>query len=136
MRSHYQSKRGKNKPEIHPLWRGIGFILMVLDLLVSFALTTIVVPLLVATGYVPLGLLGYVHFPRWIFRLPLLGSLATFIGSITNLAVGLIVFFVIMLLLTGIFMLVYVWILQVIGPPRYSEVDAPSSKHKAKVYKR
>ena len=128
--------REKKRKEINPIWRGIGCILMVVAPLVTFALTTYIIPLLVASGYVPLELLGHIDFPDWTYRLPVLSSTVNFIWRINNLGLGLIVFFVILVLLSGIFSLVYVAILQFIGPPRYSQIDAPPPKYKAKPYKR
>jgi hypothetical protein len=119
-----------------PLWRGIGCILLVIVPLVTYALTTIVAPFLITTGYVPLELLGRIIFPVWIYRVPILKDIAGFLGGINNLGLGVVVFIVILVLLTGFFSLIYVAIVQVIGPPRYSEMDAPPSRHKAKAYKR
>jgi hypothetical protein len=126
----------KVKPGMNPIWRGVGCILLVIAPVVSYALTILVVPLLIATGYVPLELLGNVHFPDWIFKVPVLNGIASLIGGINNLGLDIVVFVVIMLLLTGIFSLIFVAVLQVTSPPRYGEMDAPPSTHKAKPYKR
>lgn len=104
--------------------------------LISFGLTVMAIPLAIATGLVPRELLGQVNFPAWVFRAPILGAVAGFINSITNLWLGVLVFFIILLLLGGIGSLIYVAALQVIGPPRYSEMDAPPTGHKPKAYKR
>jgi hypothetical protein len=119
-----------------PIWRGVGCILLVVDPLITYALTTIVAPLLIKTGYVPHQLLGHISFPAWGYRLPVLRDIVSFVGRINNLGLGIMVFITILVLLTGIFSLIYVVILQVIGPPRYSELDAPPPKHKVKAYKR
>jgi hypothetical protein len=71
-----------------------------------------------------------------VYRAPVLGQISGFIASINNLWLGVVLFIVILLLLTGIFSLGYVTVLQFLGPPRYSEMDAPPSRHKAKAYKR
>jgi amino acid transporter len=126
----------KKRPEINPIWRGIGFILLIVVPLVTFALTAIAVPPLLATGYVPNQLVGHINFPAWVARVPVLRDIAHFIWSFNNLGLGILVFIAILVLLTGIFSLIYVAILQYIGPPRYTETDAPPSKHKGKVYKR
>jgi hypothetical protein len=131
----YQRKSEK-KPEGNPIWRGIGCILIVVVPVISYALTTILTPTIVATNLVPYALLGYVKFPEWVIRAPILSDMAFFIGGINDLGLKLIAFFVILLLLTAIFSLLYTMVSQVIGPPRYSDKDAPPSTHKAKVYKR
>lgn len=128
--------RTRQKPQANPLWRGYGCILMVALPLVTFGLTVTLTSPLVATGLVPLELLGYVNFPAWVFRVPFLAGGAIFLRGIDNLWLGVIVFFVIMLLLTAIGSLVYVAVLQVVGPPRYSELDAPPTGYKPKKYTR
>ena len=104
--------------------------------LITFELTLLSIPPLVVTGLVPFQLLGQVNFPAWVFKAPGLSDVANFIRGIDNLWLGVILFFIILLLLTGISSLIYVSVLQVIGPPRYSEIDAPPTSYKAKVYKR
>ena len=131
----YQHK-SKERQGLNPIWRGIGCILLVVVPLLSFGLTVILIPFLVATGYVPLELLGRVNFPNWVYRAPVLSIIASLIHGINNLWLGVVVFFVVLLLLTGIFSLIYVTIMQFLGPPRYSEKDAPPSRYKAKEYKR
>jgi hypothetical protein len=126
----------KDKPQGNPLWRGVGCIIMMGLPLITFGLTILAMPPLIATGLVPLQLMGEVIFPVWVFKAPGISDIANFIGSINNLWLGLAVFFIILLLLSGISSLIYVSVLQVVGPPRYSEKDAPPSTHKAKAYKR
>jgi hypothetical protein len=128
--------KGKGKPEANSLWSGFGCISMVALPLITFELTVLSIPPLIATRLVPFQLLEQVNFPAWVFRTPGLSDVAIFIRGINNLWLGIIVFLIILLLLTGISSLIYVSVLQVIGPPRYSELDAPPSGYKAKVYKR
>ena len=104
--------------------------------LITYGLTVLSIPPLVATGVVPIQLLEQINFPAWVFRTPGLSDGAFFIRGVSNLWLGVILFFFILLLLTGISSLIYVSVLQVIGPPRYSEKDAPPTSYKAKVYKR
>ena len=129
-------RKSEQRPEANPIWRGIGCILIVVVPLISYALTVIFIPTILATGLVPYQLVGHVQFPEWVYRAPVLGNLAIFIGRIDNLWLKLIGFFVILLVMTGLFSLIYAAILQVVGPPRYSEVDAPPTKYKGKAYKR
>jgi hypothetical protein len=126
----------RKKPEANPLWRGVGCIIMVALPLITFGLTILSMPKLLATGLVPYQLLGRVNFPVWVYRTPFLSSVAFFIRSINNLWLGLIVFVIILVIITGISSLIYVAVLQVIGPPRYTELDAPPTGYKPKVYKR
>ena len=129
-------RKSAPKPGTNPLWRGVGCILIVVVPLISYGLMTVVNPLLMASGLVPVEITGYVKFPDWSLRSPFLSGITSFIGGIDNLWLKLIVFFVILLLLTTISSMVYSMIYQLVGPPRYSERDAPPSKQKAKAYKR
>ena len=128
--------RPKEKPQMNPIWRGVGCILAVVAPLVSFGLTILAIPPLLSTGLVPLELLNPIRFPDWVFNVPVLTDIAAFLGGINSLGLGIITFIVILILLTGIFSLIYVSIIQVIGPPRYSEIDAPPTRHKTKRYTR
>jgi hypothetical protein len=131
----FQLKSRQKKP-INPIWRGVGCLLIVIVPAISAAVTLVLVPPLEATGMVPLGLLGYLNLPAWMFKVPFLSTLAGFIGGIKNLGLGLVVFFVVLILLAGIFTYFYVAFLQFSGPPRYSEIDAPPPRYKARPYKR
>ena len=126
----------KEKPLPSPIWRGIGCILMVALPLITFGLTVLVTPPIAATNMVPLSLLGHINFSAWVFHTPILSDAAIFLRGIDNLWLGVIVFFIILILLIGLTSLFYVAVLQTIGPPRYSEKDAPPPKYKAKPYRR
>jgi uncharacterized membrane protein YuzA (DUF378 family) len=124
------------KRGLHPIWRGIGCILIIVVPLIAYGLMVLVVPSIIATGKVPYQLLGYVHFPIWVFKVRILADIAIFIGSINHLWLNIITFFVIVLILTGVASLLYAMFYSLVGPARYSALDAPPSKYKAKVYKR
>ena len=62
--------------------------------------------------------------------------MATFIGSIHNLWMKMLTWFVILLLLTAVASLLYSMIYSLVGPARYTELDALPSKYKAKKYTR
>ena len=124
------------KKEMHPIWRGIGCILLVIIPLMAFGLMLVIAPAIIRTGLVPHQLLGYVHFPVWAFRFHITSVIAIFIGSLNNLWFNIIVFFVMLLILAGITSLLYSALYQVVGPVRYTPLDAPPSKYKSKKYTR
>jgi hypothetical protein len=131
----YKVKIDENKG-MNPIWRGIGCILIVVVPLLAFGLMILIVPSIIATGKVPYQFLGYVHFPDWAYKFQMTADIANFIGSIKDLWVNMITFFVIILILTTVASLLYSWVYSVVGPARYTELDAPPSKHKAKKYTR
>jgi hypothetical protein len=121
---------------MNPIWRGIGCILIVVVPLVAYWLMILTVPMIIATGKIPYQLLRPAHFPDWAYRAPVIAEMARFIGSISNLWLNLIAFFVIILLLTGVASLLYSMFYALVGPARYTEVDAPPAKYKGKKYTR
>jgi hypothetical protein len=125
------AKRG-----LHPIWRGIGCILIVVVPLVAYWLTVLSVPSIIATGKVPYALLGRIQFANWTYHTPFIGTIASYIYSINNLWLNIITFFVMVMLLTGVASLLYTMFYSLVGPARYNELDAPPTKHKAKRYTR
>ena len=83
----YQRKQ-ERKQETNPIWRGIGCVLIVVVLLMSYALTAISVPPLITTGLVPPELLGKIGFPDWVFRTPVLSGIATFLHGFDHLGMA------------------------------------------------
>jgi hypothetical protein len=132
----YEQKSQKKNKEMNPVWRGIGCILILLVPAMSYGLMLVFVPPIIATGMIPWELLGYVHFPVGLLSWPVLGPLLLFIGSINNLWINLIGFFVFLVVLSGTFSLLYSLVWQYAGPPRYTLLDVPPSDHKGKSYKR
>lgn len=131
----YQLK-SPNKKGMNPIWRGIGCILIIVVPLLAFGLMLVFVPPIIATGKVPSQLLGHVHFPEWTFKVWTLADIVRFISSIDNLWTNIITFFVMLVILTGVFSLLYSMIYSLVGPVRYTELDAPPTKYKGKKYTR
>lgn len=124
------------KPEIHPIWRGIGCVLIVLVPLMAYGLMLVTTQPIIDTGLVPYQLQGFVHFPLWVYHYQIITSIANFIASFNNMWVSIIVFFVMLLFLTAILSVTYTGLYQTVGPKRYTSLDAPPSKHKGRKYTR
>ncbi|HEX7541008.1 MAG TPA: hypothetical protein VF352_02660 [Anaerolineales bacterium] len=131
----YQRKSPEKKG-MHPIWRSIGCILIVVVPLLAFGMMVVFVPTIIATGKVPYQLLGRVHFPDWAYKTRIVADITSYISSIDNLWLNIITFFVMLLILTSVASLLYSLIYTLVGPARYTAQDAPPSKYKAKVYKR
>lgn len=131
----YETKKSA-RLGMNPIWRGIGCILMVVVPVVTYKLTLLIIPSILATGLVPHELLGRVHFPDWTYTISTIKTIASYVSSIDYFWVKLATFFILFSIVTGAISFVYSIIYQLIGPPRYAVVDAPPSKHKPKVYKR
>ncbi len=109
----YESVRKEKKPQgPHPLWRGIGCVMMVLIPVVSYAGASLLVDANLRHRWLPL--------PRVLYgpaAQPLLFA---------ELAVGVI------LSLLGFVLLVvvYSFLNSILGPPRYGPMDAPPLRRK------
>ena len=129
-------RKAPGKKALNPIWRGIGCILIIVVPLLAFWMMLVLVPPIIATGKVPYHLVGRVHFPEWAFKFKIVGLVATFISSIDNLWISIITFFVMLVILTGFMSLPYAILYSLVGPARYTEMDAPPTKHKVKKYTR
>jgi hypothetical protein len=136
--SKYVKYRIKPTPKktMNPIWRGIGCILIVVVPLMAFGLMILTVPALTASGKVPYQLTGYVQFPEWAYRVIIVKNIALFIGSFKDLWLNTLTFLVMVLILTTVASLIYAWFYSLVGPARYTALDAPPPKHKGKAYKR
>ena len=122
---------------IHPIWRGIGCLLIVIVPLLSLAGAALLVNYGLSQGWpIPPEWLGYIKFPDWVWKIQFLASIAGPIANYNNLKAVLAFCVVILVLLTGVYSTVYAFIYRGLGPPRYTAVDAPPSKHRPKSYKR
>jgi hypothetical protein len=128
--------RPPERKAMNPIWRGIGCILIVIVPVISYGLMVLSAPIVIASGKVPYGLLGHIQFPNWAYRTPFISLIATYIHNQSNLWLNMIVFFVWVLILTAISSLLYSFFYSLVGPARYTELDAPPSKYKARKYTR
>jgi hypothetical protein len=129
-------QQAKPKQERNPIWRGIGCILMILVPAFTYLLTVVLIDPVLKTGLVPPEIMKHIRFPDWVYKTVILKDMATFLSGIDNLWLGVILFILILILLTGISSLIFVWVSQAAGPPRYGPTDAPPSKQKTKRYTR
>lgn len=127
-------RKSPPKRKMHPIWRGIGCILLVIAPLFSYGLTVLAVPSILPRF--PYQLKGPMNFPLWVYRSPITSWYGNFMHSFHNPWVNIITFIIILLVVTGITSLVYTMLYQLVGPARYTTVDAPPSKHTPKFFKR
>jgi hypothetical protein len=108
-----QSRQAKRPWAIHPVWRGIGCLMMLLIPIMSYAGAT----LLVQANQEQ----SWFRMPREMMRtisLPVIGAVEhLWANLLLTLALSLIGF----ALLTAI----YAFVFQLVGPPRYGPQDAP-----------
>jgi hypothetical protein len=132
----YERKPMKRSTELHPVWRGIGCLLFIIVPVMSYAITTLLVPVIYATGILPREIFMRVRFPDWAYDTIIISGPARFLTGIEYFWATIIFFFIILLVLAGLVSILYSAIYQSVGPARYTALDAPPSKHRAKSYRR
>ena len=120
----------------HPVWRGIGCLLMIVVPILSFGFAEITVQSTWAQQYVPYQLLGYPVMPAILWKPGFLDPVLGFIQGLPNFY-GVLAFFLLYLIVIGAFVSVgNAYLYKTLGPPRYGPQDAPPPKIKARPYKR
>lgn len=135
--NHFQKEKEAKSNEIHPVWRGIGCVIMILTPIISGAASIVLLDLGLIQNWPFLYQLGgYVHFSDIFYQIPFVKLAANFISSIPYLK-ALILFFVpIMILFSSVFAIINAVLYRTFGPPRYSALDAPAPRVKTKRYTR
>jgi len=104
---------------------------------ISYAISMLTVDEAMRQGIrLPEGLVMNPVMPEFLFRVPGLVDLLYWIQAQDHLYAYLLVAFFILVLLGGIFSFAYALLYRVVGPPAYSQFDAPPPKVKVKKYRR
>jgi len=133
----YERQLPARSKDPHPVWRGIGCLIMLLVPALSLGISVLLIEMALSLGIqLPPGLLGYPLMPNILFRVPGLVPILNWIHSINNLYAILVGAFAIAIILASLLALGYAFLYRLVGPPRYSPIDAPPSRVKVKRYKR
>jgi hypothetical protein len=115
------SSRARARPwKIHPVWRGIGCVMLILIPIMSYAGAVLLVEANFEQRWLPLSR----DFTRTV-AVPLLGEIPHLYGN-------LIVAALLSLLGFGILMVIYSLMYAAVGPPRYGPLDSPPDRWKAR----
>jgi hypothetical protein len=115
----------QTKKTLHPIWRGIGCLLIVIIPVLSYAIALLTLPLFYESGLVPNALRGTMQVPTWMWYSPIVaGFIQTVIGQ-PNLKALLVLAFVYILAMGGLMSVFYAIIYRRLGPSRYGPKDAP-----------
>jgi uncharacterized membrane protein len=108
-----QSRLGDKPWTIHPIWRGIGCLMMVIIPLVAFAVAVLLVDANSQQHWlvVPYQMSEDITIP--------------FLGTIDNFYAVILVTVLLSLIGFGILTIIYSIIYSAFGPPRYGPVDSP-----------
>jgi hypothetical protein len=129
-------RKPKAKRQVPPLWRGIGCIMMIVVPIISYGLGYIFLQEAKHRNWVPVELLGYWKFPEWAYTTPILATPVRFLGSLKDVLAMVIFFVATLIVVSGLVGFIYTAIYQVVGPARYSELDAEPTKRKTREYRR
>lgn len=123
--------------EVHPVWRGIGFLLIIIIPVISWAAAMVLLDIGRKQGWAFLSeLADPIKFPDWAYQVPVIMNLANFITGYPNLKSLLLFFFIVLILLSGVFAVLNAVLYRMFGPPRYTNLDAPAPRVKTKRYSR
>ncbi len=128
----------KAKPEgEHPIWRGIGCIMMLIIPVISIAAGVETVNYGLANGWtIPYQLLGTPELPEFFYKssglMTIFGPLTTLQNFYAHAALS----FIYMVTLGGVISVLYAIVYRAIGPSRYGPTDAPPPKIRTKKYTR
>ncbi len=109
---------GSKRHPIHPIWRGIGFALMVLTPIMGYAASILLLDLNAQNRWLPI--------PR-----DLIVS-----GKDPYILIKLFITLVIALLIFLVFQLITFFIYRITAPSRYGPTDVPSVRYTGRKYKR
>jgi len=120
----------------HPIWRGIGCLLMVLIPIISFAAAEVTMPFFQDRGLVPRELLITPQTPDWLYFATPIAQAYQFLFARPGILATLALTFIYIIFIGGIMTLVYGFMYQMTAPSRYGPMDAPPIRGKVKKYKR
>jgi hypothetical protein len=121
----------------HPIWRGIGCLMVVIVPVISFGLAVITMDTATRLEWpIPADFFGYISLPDILYNSRVLVPVLNAITGVENLY-GYIVFTGIYTVVLGALMsFIYALAYKVVGPPVYGPLDMPPRKGPVKKYRR
>ena len=133
----YQKPKELPRNEVHLVWRGIGCIIMIITPIISWAAAQILLDLGKTQHWAFLyELSDFVRFPDIVYKIPGILVVANYISSIPYFKALAIFFFLLLIAFSGIFSVLNAMFYRMVGPPRYTAIDAPAPRVKTKRYTR
>jgi hypothetical protein len=131
-----ESSLQKSK-EPHPVWRGIGCLMMVIVPAISIVVGNGIVKFALDQHWrLPPQILGYPQLPDIIYKSSGLKTIFIPLARIPNLYAYILASLICMMLLSTVISFIYAVIYRVANPNRYGPLDAPPPKIKAKKHSR
>ena len=127
----------EKKRQQHPIWRGIGCLIIIIVPIMSYAIGLVTFPLYLDAGLIPYELMGTPQVPDWMWNSPNVASFLQAIIGHPNLKAILLLTVVYTVFIGGLLSLMYALIYRAFGPPKYGPQDAPPIRaRKVKKYTR
>lgn len=128
-------------PKIHPVWRGLGFVMILLTPVMAWAGAEVTVEILrgLEDRYIKsffYGLSGSLTVPSWLNIVPMLAQAWRAIATYPDIKAKLVLFFLWLIAFSGVLSVLYAMLYRLIGPPRYGPQDIPAPRKRAKRYTR
>jgi hypothetical protein len=123
--------------EPHPIWRGIGCLMIVFIPAVSIFIGNGVVKYALDQHWrIPPQLLGFPQLPDIIYKSSGLKAIFIPLARIPNLYAYIFASILFMILISTVISFIYAVVYRIANPNRYGPLDAPPSKIKAKKHSR
>jgi hypothetical protein len=133
----YERQEIKRVRETHPIWRGIGCIILILVPILAYLSALLIVERGQQEQWsFPPELVGYPQLPPWVLRVAVLRPAVDALSGANNLYITLLLTVILTLIAFGVLALIYSWIYKAVGPSRYSPLDAPEVGRGTKRYRR
>jgi hypothetical protein len=135
--SKYQKRDSQSRNRIDPIWTGIGCLMIVIVPIMSWAGAVEFIKLARAQNWPFMnGLGGYLTLPNNLYGIPYIAPVASFIAGIPDFPALALFTLLFLLIISGVMSFGYAVAYRVIGPPRYTSVDAPASREHSRRYTR
>ena len=129
-----RNKKPQATHKIHPVWTGIGFLMIIIVPVMTWAAATVLVDFgksekwFIIRQFPP-----YLQIPDMVVQIiPGLFQ----VTKMQNLPATLTFFFFMLIVFSAVFSVLYAALYRVVGPPRYGPDDIPAPKIKTKTFKR
>ncbi len=121
----------------HPLWRGIGCLMILLVPAISISSAYLTIEYAIANKWpVPYQLMGSARLPEIFYSTPGLSTIFSPLSDIPNFYANALLSIIYMILIGGVISVIYAAVYGMVGPSRYGPMDAPPTGVKVKKYKR
>ena len=125
-------KKVKAGNKIHPVWAGIGFLMVIIVPVITWAGATELVNFGQTQHWPVLSSFPKFLSPGAFSFLPGMN----FLAQIANLPAIFVFFIMMLIIVSGGLSMIYAFVYRIVGPPRYAPDDIPAPRVKTKPFKR